>query len=383
MTPVSDTKIPESKDQPKLDHRRTKSQQDATPVMTSTAKPTAPTDMGPTDMGQTPGLRMNSVTLTILWTKLEQQEAMIKSLQARVTELENGKEAKEEDRNVWQVESLNAKQKTEIWHALEPKIEEKVKVLVADKAINAIAKSTIDSHVQKQTQEVAKLAQQFTEKTERGNAQAEKVLRMATASNVRIINVGAEYRINNRAKLVQKSQTLIREVNKLASVVDAKYYTTRNVKGDKQVPQTHLVVTLQGPAAVAETIAGARTKRKEFFHAKEGKGKEAPFPYCDRDLTPEMLRLRQRMEKKLDEWRSHARPANAGKDQGFVDIGAWIDYREGQPVLLKRNKAEKRGDPRGVVEEWIWKPLDTTKPEVGEFIVAPKRMNRPREEDRK
>ncbi len=58
---------------------------------------------------------------------------------------------------------------------------------------------------------------------------------------------------------------------------------------------------------------------------------------------------------KLREWRDHARPSGkSSKPTDYVDIAAWIDYREGKPILLKRNKMEVRGDLRGVVQEWIW-----------------------------
>jgi hypothetical protein len=117
-------------------------------------------------------------------------------------------------------------------------------------------------------------------------------------------------------------------------------------------------------------------QRAEIWQAIEPKVEEKVkglVEDCDRDLTPEMLKLRQRMELKLREWRDHARPdGNPGKQTGYVDIGAWIDYRAGRPVLLKRNKADVRGDPRGAVQEWIWQPSDVTKPEEGEFVVAPK-----------
>ena len=100
------------------------------------------------------------------------------------------------------------------------------------------------------------------------------------------------------------------------------------------------------------------------------------FPYCDRDLTPEMLKLRKKMDIKLQELKDHARVAAAGisgKATDRIDCGAWIDYREGRPVLLKRNKAHTRGtDPRGLVQEWIWQPFDCSKPEIGEFVIKAK-----------
>ena len=305
--------------------------------------------------------------------------------------------------NVWLTESLNPKQRAEIWQAIEPKVEEKVKGLVEDASIKQIATTVVDKHVELQTQEITRLTQEYAVKTERGNANAEKVLQLHTANNVRMVNVGADFRDNNKTRLIQKAQATIRQVSQLATVIDAKYYLPKIRKGDKEEPQTHLVVTLQGPAAVADVIAGARKKRKEYFQAKatsskannvaegdanDGNGsfqeaktkksrkKKGPlslFPYCDRDLTPEMLKLRQRMELKLREWRDQARPdGKPGKQTGYVDIGAWIDYRTGRPVLLKRNKADVQGDPRGAVREWIWQPSDVTKPEEGEFVVAPK-----------
>ena len=69
--------------------------------------------------------------------------------------------------------------------------------------------------------------------------------------------------------------------------------------------RTYLVVTLQGPAAVADVIAGARKKRKDFFRAKASKDskvanssqeatddKKTSFPYCDQDITLDMVKLR-------------------------------------------------------------------------------------------
>ena len=51
----------------------------------------------------------------------------------------------------------------------------------------------VDKHVELQTLEITRLTQEYAVKTERGNANAKKVLQLHTANNVRIVNVGADF----------------------------------------------------------------------------------------------------------------------------------------------------------------------------------------------
>jgi hypothetical protein len=293
--------------------------------------------------------------------ELKDALSALSSMRGRLDDIEKG----QAPNSVWQVQCLDSTQKTAIWRAIEPKVQETVKSMVAEVAVKQVASDAVQQHVDRQTKRVDKLAEDYAKATEKGNADAERLLQRTSCSNLRMVNVGADYRLANRAKLVQKAQALIRQVNKKATVVDAQYRTSINKAAGKQTPQTNLVVTLQGPAAVVDTITAARKARKE---TKE----QTKFPFCDRDLTPSMLQQRWRMENKLREWRDLARPAG-GRPTDPIDIGAWIDYRDGRPVLLKRNKNDKAGDPRGAVQEWVWQPRDPLKPEVGAFEVAQRR----------
>ena len=245
------------------------------------------------------------------------------------------------------------------WKTIEPRIKASFKDILEGEA-REIATKSVREHVKLQTQRIDEMKAEFTKGVEGGNADAERLLQRTTSYNIRLMDVGAEYRIPSKAKLAQKTQELLNKVNKKATVMDVRYRTSTIQRNGEEVKQTHLIVTLPGPAVVEETINLARKQRKNTA----GKKDQKPFPYSDRDLSPAMVKMRQRMQEKLREWRAQMAPKKEGE---WVDIGAWIEYRDGRPVLLKRNKTDREGDVRGIVQEWILNP-DTT-----EFEVAPKR----------
>ncbi len=125
----------------------------------------------------TPGeVPHTEMSLTIMWYRMEQQGKEIKELRANILEMEKKadqvratEDATPKEEIVWQVESLNAKQRAKIWRTLEPKVEENVKEMVADKAIKEIAQTAVETHVQQQTQEVTKLTKELAQKAEREN----------------------------------------------------------------------------------------------------------------------------------------------------------------------------------------------------------------------
>jgi hypothetical protein len=295
-------------------------------------------------------------TLLEMADKVEAQRLTIEDMAAEIQKLREEVDELRQQRDAGEFGAGS-------WTTVEPKIKATVKELVQADAVKQVAADAVQQHVQRQTQRVDQLAIDYAKACERGNANAERVLQRTAASNLRIVNVSSDYRTGNKATLVKKTQDLVKKASKIATVVDVMYRTSTIERGGQRMQITNLTVSLQGPAAVEDVISGARKLRE--------RNKDA-FPFCDRDLTPAMLQLRRRMEAKRDEWNVQANPNAEGRRPKRGEGIAWITYKEGRPVLLKRNLNDRAGDARGAAQEWIWQSRDPTKPEEGEFILAPR-----------